>query len=90
MATYLIGFEGRDGNRPYEQVREAMDARGGTRILETLWGLESDDDAATLRDWLHSLMSDEDAIFVIAVKPGCHWATRHVKISVNDWLKTRV
>jgi hypothetical protein len=89
MATYLIGYEGR-GDRPYDQLQDAIASRGGTRLLEALWGLECDDDATQLRDWVHDLMDDADAIFVVQINHSHHWATRHVKTSANDWLKTHL
>ena len=49
-----------------------------------------DKDACELRDWIHQFMDDNDAIFVMQVKNGQHWASRHLKSSVNDWLKARV
>lgn len=89
MAVFIIGFEGR-GSRPYDRLQDAIDADGGVRIMDGLWALECDRDAPELRDWVHGFMDDEDAIVVIQVGSSNHWASRHLKSSVNDWLKTHV
>jgi hypothetical protein len=89
MAFYLIGYE-RRGVRPYDGLQEAIDREGGVHLIDNLWALESTREAAELRDWVHGLMDDSDAIFVIQVKKDQHWASRHLKTSVNDWLKARL
>ena len=89
MVQYLIGFEGR-GTRPYDVLQDAIHGAGGVRLLDGLWGLDSQSDASEIRDWVHSLMDDEDAIFVLQLKPGQHWASRHLKTVGNDWLKTHL
>lgn len=89
MGLYLIGYEGR-GSRPYDRLQEAIDKADGAHVIDNLWIVESDKDACALRDWIHQLMNDDDAIFVMQVKSGQHWASRHLKSSVNDWLKARV
>ncbi|WP_099865805.1 hypothetical protein [Pararhizobium haloflavum] len=89
MVMYLIGYEGR-GERPYDRLQEAIDQRGGVHLIDNLWALECDSDAASLRDWVHDMMDDDDAIIVMQLKNGNHWASRHLKTSVNDWLKTHI
>ena len=89
MSMFLIGFE-RRGERPYDRLQEAIDRKGGVHVIDNLWALESESEASELRDWVHSLMDDDDAILVIQVKAGHHWASRHLKSSVNDWLKARI
>lgn len=89
MASYLIGYECR-GTRPYDRLQEEIDRRGGVHLLDNLWVLESEEEAAAVRDWVHALMDDGDAIFVMQLKNGNHWASRHLKTSANDWLKSRV
>ena len=89
MTIYLIGYEGRT-ERPYDRLQEAIDAAGGVKLVDCLWALETERDATALRDWVHELMDDGDAIFVMQVRKGNHWASRHLKSSVNDWLKSRL
>lgn len=89
MSMFLIGFE-RRGERPYDRLQESIDRKGGVHLIDNLWALESEQEASELRDWVHSLMDDEDAIFVMQVKVGNHWASRHLKSSVNAWLKARI
>jgi hypothetical protein len=89
MHCYLIGYEGR-GERPYDRLQEAIDRRGGVRVLDSLWAIESNEDATVIRDWVHDLMDEDDAIFVMQIRNGNHWASRHLKTTVNDWLKTHI
>lgn len=89
MADYLIGFEGR-GERPYDLLQDAIHGKAGVKLMEGLWVMESEGDAAAVRDWVHSLMDDSDAIFVLQLKSGQHWASRHLKSVGNDWLKSRL
>lgn len=86
MTVYLIGFE-RRGERPYDRLQEEIDRAGGVHVIDNLWAIESDSGAGEIRDWVHSLMDDKDAIFVLSVNNSRHWASRHLKASVNDWLK---
>ncbi|VVS98210.1 hypothetical protein [Rhizobium sp. EC-SD404] len=89
MAIYLIGYEGRT-ERPYDQLQEAMDREGGVKLIDGLWALDVDKDATELRDWVHAFMDDVDAIFIAQMRAGSHWASRHLKSSANDWLKSRL
>ncbi|GGE17275.1 hypothetical protein GCM10011360_02600 [Primorskyibacter flagellatus] len=86
MGTFIITYDTHYG-RNYKSLYDAMAANHGVRLNESVWGIELDNTAAEVRDWIRSLLDDDDTIVVIQVKPKPSWGTRLASKEANDWLR---
>ncbi len=86
MATFIITYDTHLG-RNYQDLYDGMDENDGVRLAESVWGIELNNTAAEVRDWIRSLLDDDDTIVVIQVKPEPSWATRHTSKEASAWIK---
>lgn len=86
MAFYLISYDAHY-ERDYQPFYDAMVEYGGVSILESLWGLElTDDDATVVRDWVVSLLNQDDSIFVLKLRPKHSYATQELSKDARAWM----
>ncbi len=89
MAVFIVSYDAHN-QRDYDDLYEAMEENSGVRLLESVWGIELDNSAAEVRDWIRGLLDDDDSILVVKIKPTPSWAARKCKKSATDWLKENV
>lgn len=89
MATFIVTYDTHAG-RNYQDLYDGMDKHKGTRLAESVWGIELNNTPGEVRDWVKALLDDDDTILVIQVKPTPSWATRNATKVANDWLKGNI
>ena len=89
MALFVVTYDAHL-MRNYDDLYEAMKDVGGVRLAESVWGLELNNSASEVRDWLKQLLDDDDTIVVVQIRPKPSWATRNVSKDASDWLRTNL
>ena len=86
MASYLVSYD-LHNQRHYQPVWSAIEKMGGTRLLESLWVVNTSYTAAQVRDIVAAAADSDDSVAVIELKPGSYWATTRAKKAGVDRLK---
>jgi CRISPR/Cas system-associated endoribonuclease Cas2 len=89
MAVFIVTYDTHRG-RNYQDLYDGMKKQSGIRLAESVWGVELNNSASEVRDWVKSLLDDDDTIVVIQVKPTPSWATRKAGKDATDWLQNNV
>ena len=89
MATCYITYDAHR-QRDYQHLYLAMDACGGVRLAESVWGLTIDASPVSIRDWVSNLLDGDDTVEVFQIWPFPSWATRNASASAVDWLSDHV
>jgi hypothetical protein len=83
MTCFIISYDLRNA-RDYDKLHDAIRAYGTwAHILESCWGIVTEDTAKDVRNNLTKHIDDDDGLFV--VKSGNIAAWRNV-LCKNDWL----
>jgi len=89
MAHYIASYD-LHNQRHYQPVWEAIEAMGGTRLLESLWVLSTNLTAAQVRDKIKAAADNDDSIAVVELKPGSDWACVRAKERGVAWLRQNI
>ena len=90
MSTFVITYDLRKPGRNYNALYEALKAYPNwAHLLESVWIIQSNHTASSIRDALQAHADPGDAIAVLEVNVR-GWATASVSKEINDWLKTNV
>lgn len=86
MTTYIVTFEVKDLTRK-NRVKEKLKEFGFYCPIHTnAWAIQTEKKASEIRDFVKTVMTSEDRIFVIRTGTEAAWSnsygTKH-----NDWLK---
>jgi CRISPR/Cas system-associated endoribonuclease Cas2 len=89
MATFIITYDTHAG-RNYQELYDAMEKHKGVRLAESVWGIELNNTAGEVRDWVKNVLDEDDTIVIIQVKPKPSWATRNATKEASGWLKDNI
>jgi hypothetical protein len=89
MATFVVSYELRS-RRCYPQLLAALRSRGGVRLLEGSWLLETPAEAEEILVTLKELVDDGDSVLVVEVKAGAHWSSWRTNPAGNNKLALNV
>ena len=89
MAHFFASYD-LHNQRNYQPVWDALDAMGGTRLLESLWVVSSNLTAAQVRDKLKAAADNDDSIAVVELKAGSNWACSRAKEKGVAWLRQNI
>ena len=66
MATYIISYDLSAPSRNYDDIHEAIRSYGTwAHITESTWAVVTDQSATEVRDYLGSVMDNDDKLFVV-------------------------
>lgn len=87
MRTYMIGYDLRKPEKDYPALYEAIKnvADGWWHRLDSTWLINSNLNAAQIRDRINPHIDASDRLLVICV--GGEWATANMPDDANAWLK---
>lgn len=88
VVVYCISYD-LINKKEYQKLYDKIKQSYGTysHSLESTWFIETDDDAAMIRDKLKTVLDADDKIIVIEVIR--HWASFNLRPGTGDWLKNR-
>jgi len=86
MASFIVTYDAHHA-RNYDELYEAMAEHNGVRLAESVWGIELNNTASEVRDWMRNLLDEDDTIVVVQLKPKPSWATRRASKEATEWLK---
>lgn len=89
MAFYAVSYD-LHNQRNYPPVWAKLESWGATRILETLWLLDSTLSAVQIRDALVAIVDNDDSIVVVEIKSGSCWAAIRSKEKGVAWLRQKI
>lgn len=92
MANYLLTYDLSKPGRNYDDLIKYLEKTYGSdgHILDSVWLIESEEDAGKIRDAAEKLVDANDKLVVLALKErkGGRWATHEVP-GVGDWFAER-
>jgi len=89
MAIFTVSYDLHQ-SRDYKKLHEGLRENHAVKLLESLWLVDLSNTASQVRDWLQSLIDDDDSVAVLELKPGSGWATLRAKKEGTDWLKDKL
>lgn len=89
MPTFIVTYDTHHG-RDYQSLYDGMAEHGGVRLAESVWGIELTNTPGEVRDWVRSLLDDDDTIVVLRVAPTPNWAARHAEAPAVQWLRAHI
>jgi hypothetical protein len=89
MAHYVVSYD-LHHIRNYHPVWIRLESWGATRLLESLWVLNSNLSAGQIRDELRVVGDNDDSFAVIELKTGSWWATAKARTLGTQWLQQNI
>ncbi|ACT58031.1 hypothetical protein [Hirschia baltica] len=87
MAVFLISYD-LHNDRNYDALYEAFDEQNVGRILESTWLGELHASTREVREWVQSLLDEDDTILVIKMKPKHGWAGTQLVEGASSWIRS--
>jgi hypothetical protein len=89
MAHYIVSYDLRN-QRNYQPLWGALQQAGGTRLLESLWLLNSSLGAGVLTAELVKLIDNDDGVAVIELQGSSSWAAMRAQAAGTNWLQQNI
>ena len=84
---YCVGYDLKSPNRNYTPLVTALQSYGTWwHHLDSTWFVESQSDAAAIRDHLRQFLDTQDELLVFPVASG--WAGIGFETRAYDWLRS--
>jgi len=85
MTLYCISYDLID-KKDYEKIEKTLKKYKNFHALESVWFIETEEEALIIRKKLKEATDKDDEIFVVEIKK--HWASTNVS-GIPDWLKSK-
>jgi hypothetical protein len=86
---FLVATEVREADT-HAAVSALLGRWGATRLLASLWLVQTDRSILELRDAVRETLGDDDALAVVELQPGAWWACENAENQGLEWLRQRV
>jgi hypothetical protein len=89
MPLYAVSYD-LHNKRDYQPVWDGLREVGGKKLLESLWLIDVDDEAADVKDWMKMLLDGDDSVAVVELQSSADWATYKAQQDGNEWLEANL
>ena len=89
MPLYAVSYD-LHNKRDYQPIWDGLREVGGKKLLESLWLIDVDDEAADVKDWMKMLLDGDDSVAVVELQSSADWATYKAQQDGNEWLETNL
>ena len=90
MTHYLISYDLRGQGRDYDLLSKLLQSWEAARLLEAVWVVSLNADAAKIRDALRRVLDPEDAVLVVELQRDAWWSGHKARPEGLQWLKKNI